>query len=57
MNTVTRTRWLAELKRVRSKTIDAPFWLWRSVIELMGNHEVGYLEHCRRVAAQRAGKR
>ncbi|MFW6850408.1 DUF2252 family protein [Burkholderia gladioli] len=57
MDTSTRARWLAELKRVRSKTIDAPFWLWRSVIELMGNHEVGYLEHCRRVAAQRAGKR
>ncbi|MGS0984034.1 DUF2252 family protein [Burkholderia glumae] len=52
MDAATRKRWLAELKRVRSKTIDAPFWLWRSVIELMGSHEVGYLEHCRRVAAQ-----
>ncbi len=53
----TRKRWLAELRRARAKTIDAPFWLWRSVIELMGNHETAYLEHCRRVAAQYADAR
>ncbi|MBN8806616.1 MAG: DUF2252 family protein [Sphingomonas sp.] len=29
---------------------DAPSWLWRSVFELAGRHEVGYLEHCRSVA-------
>ncbi|MEK6349335.1 MAG: DUF2252 family protein [Burkholderia sp.] len=57
MDATTRRRWLTELQRVRSKTIDAPFWLWRSVIELMGNHEVGYLEHCRRVAAEGARTR
>jgi uncharacterized protein (DUF2252 family) len=30
---------------------EAPSWLWRSVVDLAGAHEVGYLEHCRRFAA------
>ncbi|CAO4178707.1 DUF2252 domain-containing protein [Methylorubrum populi] len=25
----------------------APSWLWSSVVELAGRHEVGYLQHCR----------
>jgi uncharacterized protein (DUF2252 family) len=24
-----------------------PMWLWTSVVELLGQHEKGYLEHCR----------
>ena len=28
----------------------APSWLWSSVVELAGRHEVGYLEHCRSYA-------
>ena len=28
----------------------APSWLWESVVDLAGSHEVGYLEHCRRYA-------
>jgi uncharacterized protein (DUF2252 family) len=50
MTAVTRKTWIAELKRNRSKSLDAPGWLWRSVVELMGEHEVAYLEHCRRYA-------
>ena len=42
--------WIKELKRNQSKTIEAPFWLWRSIVELMSVHEAGYLEHCRRYA-------
>jgi uncharacterized protein (DUF2252 family) len=45
-----RARWLGELKRNRSKSLDAPSWLWRSVVELVMEHEGGYLEHCRRFA-------
>jgi uncharacterized protein (DUF2252 family) len=45
-----RASWLRELRRARSKTIDAPPWLWSSVVELAGSHETAYLEHCRRYA-------
>jgi uncharacterized protein (DUF2252 family) len=45
-----RKRWLNELKRNRPKTIDTPSWLWRSVVQLVQDHEGGYLEHCRRFA-------
>ena len=47
-----RKRWLGELARNRPKSIDAPSWLWRSVVELVQAHEGGYLEHCRRYANQ-----
>ena len=46
-----RKRWAAELDRNRSKSLDAPSWLWTSVVELMAQHEAAYLEHCRRYAA------
>jgi uncharacterized protein (DUF2252 family) len=48
MDPDTQKRWEAELKRNYTKSLDAPSWLWTSVVELLGNHEVGYLEHCRR---------
>ena len=43
-----RERWLAELQKSRSRSLDAPSWLWNSVVELVGTHEAAYLEHCRR---------
>ena len=45
-----RKAWSAELRRNRSKTLDAPSWLWDSVVELVGTHEAAYLNHCRRHA-------
>lgn len=39
--------WLAELTKHRTKTLDAPSWLWRALVELVGLHEHAYLEHCR----------
>ncbi|HEV2619433.1 MAG TPA: DUF2252 family protein [Acidobacteriaceae bacterium] len=42
--------WRAELNRNRAKNLDAPGWLWSSVVSLIGEHEVGYLEHSRRYA-------
>jgi uncharacterized protein (DUF2252 family) len=48
MGTLDGTRWLKELRRSHSKSLDAPAWLWTSVVELIGVHERAYLEHCRR---------
>ena len=50
MDEKTRKSWLSLLKKTEAKTIDAPFWLWRSIVELVSVHEAGYLEHCRRYA-------
>ena len=48
LDQASRKRWLAELAKSRSKSLDAPSWLWRSVVELVALHEKAYLEHCRR---------
>jgi uncharacterized protein (DUF2252 family) len=50
----TRKTWLAELQRNRSQSLDAPSWLWRSVVDLLVSHEKAYLEHCRRYAVASA---
>jgi uncharacterized protein (DUF2252 family) len=47
--------WLATLRRSRSKSVDAPSWLWRSVVDLVAAHEAAYLEHCRRYAMELDG--
>jgi uncharacterized protein (DUF2252 family) len=49
-----RLQWRRELRRNRSKTIDAPGWLWRNVVDLLAGHERAYLEHCRKYALQEA---
>jgi uncharacterized protein (DUF2252 family) len=53
LDAASREAWLSELRRNRPKSLDAPSWLWRSVIELAGLHEIAYLEHCRRYALDR----
>jgi uncharacterized protein (DUF2252 family) len=50
MDTATRRQWVKELGRNRSKSLNAPGWMWRSVVELIAAHETAYLEHCRRYA-------
>jgi uncharacterized protein (DUF2252 family) len=50
MDAATRKSWKIELDRNRSKSLDAPGWMWRSVVELIASHETAYLEHCRRYA-------
>ena len=45
-----RRKWQKELSNHRTKTLDAPSWLWSSVVELVVSHEGAYLEHCRRYA-------
>jgi hypothetical protein len=54
MSHADRKRWISELRRTNSKSIDAPTWLWKSVVDLVGSHEVGYLEHCGRTLWMRA---
>lgn len=39
-----RKQWLNELQRNRSKSLDAPSWLWNSVVDLVGAHETAYLD-------------
>ncbi|MCX7112745.1 MAG: DUF2252 family protein [Proteobacteria bacterium] len=50
MDDETRKSWHSELKLNRSKSLTAPAWLWKSVVQLMARHEAGYLEHCRKYA-------
>jgi uncharacterized protein (DUF2252 family) len=54
MDSPTRKMWRKELSRNRSKTLDAPSWLWSSIVELVVGHEGGYLDHCRRYAMDSA---
>jgi uncharacterized protein (DUF2252 family) len=54
MSATERKAWGKELDRRRSDTLDAPSWLWSSVVELVGTHEAAYLEHCRRYALEAA---
>lgn len=48
MDAATRQSWRRELLRNHSKSLEAPSWLWDSVVSLIGTHEQAYLEHCRR---------
>jgi len=50
MDAPTRAAWRDELGLLRSGSVDAPSWLWSSVVELLARHERSYLEHCRRYA-------
>jgi uncharacterized protein (DUF2252 family) len=52
MDAALRKQWRSELKRSRSKSLDAPNWLWCSVVELLAEHERAYLDHCRRYALE-----
>jgi uncharacterized protein (DUF2252 family) len=54
MDAADRKRWLARLRRNRPKAMDAPSWLWNSVVDLVAAHEAAYLEHCRRYAMEAA---
>lgn len=45
-----RREWRSQLEAATTRSLDAPSWLWNSVIELIGIHERAYLEHCRRYA-------
>jgi uncharacterized protein (DUF2252 family) len=52
MDRSARQAWRKELKAATSKALDAPTWLWRSVVDLLSSYEREYLEHCRKYALQ-----
>jgi uncharacterized protein (DUF2252 family) len=52
MDAETRKGWQAQLNHDRSKQLDAPTWLWTSIVELLAIHESAYLEHCREYALE-----
>jgi len=58
MDAKTCKAWAAKLipKRStgRSKNLNAPSWLWSSVVELAASHEAAYLQHCRQYALDKA---
>ncbi len=54
MDDATRAGWRRDLQHRRPGDLDAPSWLWHSVIELLVRHEQAYLEHCRRYALRAA---
>ncbi len=45
-----RRDWRRALEAAHAHDLDAPGWLWTSVVALAARHEAGYLEHCRRYA-------
>lgn len=54
MDPATREEWQKDLASDRLSSLDAPFWLWSSVVDLVACHEAAYLEHCRRYALEAA---
>jgi len=50
MDAATRKEFSARFRVRKSAPLDAPSWLWSSVVELASAHESAYLEHCRRYA-------
>jgi uncharacterized protein (DUF2252 family) len=50
MDASTRREFSRSFKKRRAADLDAPSWLWSSVVELAAAHEAAYLDHCRRYA-------
>ncbi len=50
MSAADRASWQKAFVPRSSDALDAPSWLWTSVVDLVGTHEAAYLEHCRRFA-------
>lgn len=53
MKVAERRDWRRTLQASKG-ALDAPGWLWESVVELVGAHESAYLQHCRRFALEAA---
>jgi len=46
MDGATRREFARSLRSRRSSRLDAPSWLWSSIVELASIHEAAYLQHC-----------
>jgi uncharacterized protein (DUF2252 family) len=49
-----RRVWRSDLAKNRKASLEAPSWLWTSVVELIALHEAAYLDHCRQFALSEA---
>jgi uncharacterized protein (DUF2252 family) len=49
-----RQSWRTDLAKNFDSSLEAPSWLWASVVELLALHEAAYLDHCRRYALAEA---
>jgi uncharacterized protein (DUF2252 family) len=47
MDASTRREFASSLNQRNAGQLNAPSWLWSSVVELASAHEAAYLEHCR----------
>jgi uncharacterized protein (DUF2252 family) len=56
MGVAARDSWQKELAKARITSLDAPSWLWSSVVELLAIHAGAYLDHCRRFALAEAAQ-
>jgi uncharacterized protein (DUF2252 family) len=54
MDAATRRDFASSFQQRKTARLNAPSWLWSSVVELASAHESAYLEHCRRYALSRA---
>ena len=54
MDTLAKKKWQNELQRHRTAKLNAPSWLWSSVVEVLVNQEGEYLKHCRKYAMEPA---
>lgn len=50
LDTAASRAWRAEMHAHRTRSIDAPSWLWHALLDLVAIHEHAYLEHCMRYA-------
>ncbi len=50
MDGATRREFSRSFNVRKAARLEAPSWLWSSVVELAATHEAAYLEHCRRYA-------
>lgn len=48
MDAPTQTDWIGAFAADDRRQLDAPSWLWHSVVDLMERHEGAYLGYCRR---------
>ena len=54
MSPETRADWIKVLAAGHTSSLDAPSWLWSSVVDLAALHEAAYLNHCRAYALDAA---
>jgi uncharacterized protein (DUF2252 family) len=52
MDAATRRDFASSFNQRKSARLNAPSWLWSSVVELASCHEAAYLEHCRLYALE-----